>query len=137
MIKDMKWNQGDTVGLIISTIIILMFAFMSKVNAMDNEWGKTGHRIIGEIAERQLNDDVKDIVYDILDGESLAVVSTWADEMRSNPEFDEFASWHYVNLPIDKEYDEIDVKKENVIMIIDVAISILKFATLTVPGLFV
>jgi hypothetical protein len=38
MIKDMKWNQGDTVGLIISTIIILMFAFMSKANAMDNDW---------------------------------------------------------------------------------------------------
>ena len=55
----MKWNQGDTIGLIISTILILMFAFMSKVNAMDNDWGKTGHRIVGEIAERQLTEEVK------------------------------------------------------------------------------
>jgi hypothetical protein len=126
MIKDMKWNQGDTVGLIISTIIILMFAFMSKANAMDNDWGKTGHRIIGEIAERQLSDDVKDIVYDILDGESLAVVSTWADEMRSNPSFDKFSHWHYVNLPLDKEYPEVKHTKANVVTIIERCVAILK-----------
>jgi len=122
----MKWNQGDTVGLIISTIIILMFAFMSKANAMDNDWGKTGHRIIGEIAERQLSDDVKDIVYDILDGESLAVVSTWADEMRSNPSFDKFSHWHYVNLPLDKEYPEVKHTKANVVTIIERCVAILK-----------
>jgi hypothetical protein len=122
----MKWNQGDTVGLIISTILILMFAFMGKANAMDNDWGKTGHRIIGEIAERQLSDDVKDIVYDILDGESLAVVSTWPDEMRSNPEFDKFSHWHYVNLPLDKEYPEVKHTKDNVVTIIERCVAILK-----------
>ena len=122
----MKWNQGDTVGLIISTILILMFAFMGKANAMDNDWGKTGHRIIGEIAERQLSDDVKDIVYDILDGESLAVVSTWPDEMRSNPEFDKFSNWHYVNLPLDKEYPEVKHTKDNVVTIIERCVAILK-----------
>ena len=122
----MKWNQGDTVGLIISTILILMFAFISKVNAMDNDCGKTGHRIVGEIAERQLSDDVKDIVYDILDGESLAVVSTWPDEMRSNPEFDKFSHWHYVNLPLDKEYPEVKHTKDNVVTIIERCVAILK-----------
>jgi hypothetical protein len=103
-----------------------MFAFMSKVNAMDNDWGKTGHRIVGEIAERQLSDDVKDIVYDILDGESLAVVSTWPDEMRSNPEFDKFSHWHYVNLPLDKEYPEVKHTKDNVVTIIERCVAILK-----------
>ena len=62
---------------------ILLFLFLigvgTKLFANDNDWGKTGHRIVGEIAERQLTDDVKDIIYDILDGESLASVSTWAD----------------------------------------------------------
>jgi len=122
----MKWNQGDTVGLIISTILILMFAFMSKVNAMDNDWGKTGHRIVGEIAERQLSDDVKDIVYDILDGESLAVVSTWADEMRSNPNWRPYDKWHYVNLPLDLEYPDANVPEENVVTIIERCVAILK-----------
>jgi hypothetical protein len=120
------WNQGDTIGLTVVTILILMFAFMSKVNAMDNEWGKTGHRIIGEIAERQLSDDVKDIVYDILDGESLAVVSTWADEMRSNPNWRPYDKWHYVNLPLDLEYPDADVPEENVVTIIERCVAILK-----------
>ena len=91
-----------------------------------NDWGKIGHRIIGEIAERQLTPEIKEIVYDILDGESLASVSTWPDEMRSNPEFDKFGKWHYVNLPLDKEYTEIEHTQENVVTIINKAISILK-----------
>ena len=91
-----------------------------------DDWGKVGHRIIGEIAERQLTKEVKEIVYDILDGESLASVSTWPDEMRSNPEFDKFGKWHYVNLPLDKEYTEIEHTQENVVIIIKKAIGILK-----------
>ena len=89
-------------------------------------WGKTGHRVVGEIAENNLTVEVREKVRDLLDGHSLANASTWADEMRSNPKYDEFAKWHYINLPIDKEYDEIEHTQENVVMIIDRAISILK-----------
>ena len=89
-------------------------------------WGKIGHRVVGEIAERQLTPEVREKVRKMLEGQSLAVVSTWADEMRSNPEFDEFAKWHYINLPIDKEYDEIEHTQENVVMIIKRAIEVLK-----------
>ena len=89
-------------------------------------WGKTGHRVVGEIAENNLTEEVREKVRDLLDGQSLANASTWADEMRSNPKYDEFAKWHYINLPIDKEYDEIEHTQENVVMIIDRAISILK-----------
>ena len=67
-----------------------------------SSWGKIGHRTIGEIAERQLTSETREIVRELLDGQSLAVVSTWADEMRSNPNFNKYAKWHYVNLPIDK-----------------------------------
>ena len=84
-------------------LLIPIFAFGNA------DWGKTGHRIVGEIAERQLTQEVKEIVYDILDGESLSSVSTWADEMRSNPEWRPFDKWHYVNLPLDVEYPDADV----------------------------
>ena len=107
--------------------ILLMLLLLGAASSLfANDWGKTGHRIIGEIAERQLSDDVKDIVYDILDGESLAVVSTWADEMRSNPSFDKFSHWHYVNLPLDKEYPEVKHTKANVVTIIERCVAILK-----------
>ena len=105
--------------LILSIIILSSFA---EVTA----WGKIGHRTIGEIAQRQLSLTAEQRINEILNGQSLAVVSTWADEMRSNSEFDNFSKWHYINLPIDKEYDEIEVKQENVIMIIDRAVAILK-----------
>ena len=35
----------------------------------------------------------------ILKDPSLAVASTWADEMRSNPDFRKYSTWHYVNMP--------------------------------------
>ena len=107
-------------------ILLLLLLLGAGTSLFANDWGKTGHRIIGEIAERQLSDKVKEIVYDILDGESLASVSTWADEMRSNPDFDKFSKWHYVNLPLDKEYTEIEHTQANVVNIIERCILVLK-----------
>ena len=94
--------------------------------SFSNDWGKTGHRIVGEIAERQLTEEVKEIVYDILDGESLSSVSTWPDEMRSNPDWRSYDKWHYVNLPLDVEYPDADTPEENVVTIIERAVAILK-----------
>ena len=91
-----------------------------------SSWGKIGHRTIGEIAERQLTSETREIVRELLDGQSLAVASTWADEMRSNPNFDKYAKWHYVNLPLDKEYGEIEHTQDNVVIIINQAIDTLK-----------
>ena len=88
-------------------------------------WGKTGHRVVGEIAEKNLTVEVREKVRDLLDGHSLANASTWADEMRSNSKFDKYSSWHYINLPIDKEYDEIPSTANNVITQISKAIEVL------------
>jgi len=124
--KKLEFPDWLGIGLIISTVIIFLL-FPTTTKAAD--WGKTGHRIVGEIAERQLTDEVKEIVYDLLDGESLASVSTWADEMRSNPEFDKYGKWHYVNLPLDKEYTEVEHTQANVVTSIERAILILKSKT--------
>ena len=107
-------------------ILLFLLLFGLGTSLFANDWGKTGHRIIGEIAERQLSDEVKDIVYEILDGQSLAVVSTWADEMRSNPNWRPYDKWHYVNLPLDVEYPDSDVPEENVVTIIERCVAILK-----------
>ena len=89
-------------------------------------WGKVGHRVVGEIAERHLTEEAKKQIKELLGGESLAIASTWADEMRSNPKFDKYGSWHYINLPIDKEYDEITPGANNVITQINKAIHTLR-----------
>jgi hypothetical protein len=77
--------------------IIVMFSFLFS-------WGKTGHRTIGEVAELHLTDKARIEIQKILKDPSLAVASTWADEMRSNPDFRQYAPWHYANMPLDVSY---------------------------------
>lgn len=77
--------------------IILMFSFLFS-------WGKTGHRTTGEVAELHLTDKARIEIQKILKDPSLAVASTWADEMRSNPDFRQYAPWHYANMPLDVSY---------------------------------
>ena len=103
----------------------LLFLLLPLLS-FSNDWGKTGHRIVGEIAERQLTEEVKEIVYNILDGESLSSVSTWPDEMKSNPDFKDYNKWHYVNLPLNKEYPDVEHTPDNIVVLIERAIFILK-----------
>jgi nuclease S1 len=61
-------------------------------------WGKLGHRIVALVAETRLSPSCKAQVESILDGESLADASTWADEHKLAVR--RSATWHYVNVPI-------------------------------------
>lgn len=63
-------------------------------------WGREGHQIVGSIAEANLNDKAKAAVKDLLGDKSLADVSTWADEIRGDPDYRWAKPLHYVNLPI-------------------------------------
>jgi hypothetical protein len=63
-------------------------------------WGFTGHRSIGRIAENNLSPKAKKTVQELLGDQSLADVSTWADEVRSQPEYRATASWHFLNVPL-------------------------------------
>ena len=70
------------------------------------EWGQTGHRVIGLVAEQHLTQQTQAAISDLLKGESLAFVSTFGDEIRSIKDYKNFDPWHYVNLPLDKRYGE-------------------------------
>ena len=83
------------------------------------DWGKTGHRVIGQIAQDNLSPNALAAITELLDGETLATVSTYADEIRSNPDFVDFARWHYVNLPLDKQYQDIVHEGDNIVVAIE------------------
>ena len=73
-------------------------------------WGQTGHRVTGEIAEQYLTPLAQEKIAEIIANESLAEMSTWPDEMRSNP--DPFwrkiaGPFHYVTVPEGKTYAEV------------------------------
>ncbi|WP_379084924.1 S1/P1 nuclease [Pedobacter sp. UC225_65] len=61
-------------------------------------WGVVGHRAIGQIAENHLSKKAAVAVKDLLGSESLAMVSTYPDEIRSYEKYAYTAPWHYVNV---------------------------------------
>lgn len=58
-------------------------------------WGVVGHRAIGSIAERHLSAKARREVAQLLGTETLALVSTYPDEIRSSPPFRYTSPWHY------------------------------------------
>lgn len=61
-------------------------------------WGPNGHRIVGRIAENHLTDEASRAVACLIGPESLAQVSTWPDEIRSDPAWKKSAPWHYISI---------------------------------------
>lgn len=71
-------------------------------------WGITGHRTVGEVAEMYLSNRAKRNIAKILDDESLAVASTWMDEIKSDPAYDSTESWHWVTIPPGMTYEQTE-----------------------------
>lgn len=66
-------------------------------------WGRTGHRLVAQLAQDDLTPVARHEVEALLAGESdptLAGVSAWADEVRANDPVlgKRSAPWHYVTL---------------------------------------
>lgn len=67
-------------------------------------WGATGHRTVGAVAEAHLSKKARKAVDRILDGRSLAMVSTWMDEVRSDRSYNRMRDWHWVTIPEGSTY---------------------------------
>jgi len=83
---------------------ILTFVFLP---VLAFAWGKTGHRVVGQIAENHLSPKAAQAVRDLLGADGLAEVSNWADEIRSNPAWKPADPWHYVNIPDGQTYESM------------------------------
>lgn len=93
-------------------LIFILAAFLSLPSFASEDWGKTGHRTTGEIAEQHLTRRAKRKIQKLLNGESLAFVSTYGDEIKSDPDYRSYGPWHYVNFPFGTTY-EAHPKSEN------------------------
>ena len=67
-------------------------------------WGQIGHRTVGLIAEWHLNKRAARHVNMILGPTTLAMVSTWMDEIRSDSAYDYTNTWHWVTVPDGQTY---------------------------------
>jgi len=112
-----------------TSIICLTFCFFLVTNSAytSPEWGPTGHRATGKIAENHLTNKALRKIDKLLKGQSLAFVSTYGDEIKSDKRYNEFYSWHYVNMPLDSNYEESEKNpKGDLVTGIHKCISVLK-----------
>jgi hypothetical protein len=83
------------------TLSLLLVGWLSLVLLLPTSaqaWGSQGHQVVANLAQAQLSAKAKREVDRLLaqePGETLASISTWADEHRSPAT----AAWHYVNFP--------------------------------------
>ncbi len=92
---------------------VLFICFLLPFNVFS--YGKTGHRIVGELAQRHLSNKAKLAVERILGKEKLAHASLWADEIKSDRNFDYAKLYHRMNVPKDSDLRKIQIEKHSII----------------------
>jgi hypothetical protein len=84
--------------------------FAIALSAALLSWGVTGHRTIGKIAADHLTPQANAAIRDLIGDTTLADISTWPDEVRSQPAYRHTASWHYLNLPLGLSFTDFEAK---------------------------
>ena len=92
------------------TLLVILFAL--TISYKSSGWGQTGHRVIGLIAEYHLSKKAKKNIRNILQGQSLAMVSNFMDEIKSESKYDHLSPWHYCTIPDGKTYEEAGTPDE-------------------------
>jgi hypothetical protein len=85
---------------------IILFVVGIGLSLESAAWGVTGHRVTGYIAQRHLSAKAKKKIKELFGQESLALASTWMDEIRSDSTFNYTADWHWVTVETGQTYDQ-------------------------------
>lgn len=85
----------------IATVLLLsaVVAPPSAAGRAAPRWGREGHRLVAALAATLLRPEARAKVDSLLDGNSMAAVSSWADSIRRFRR--ETAPLHYVDIPLD------------------------------------
>lgn len=102
-------------------ITILLLLALVSCTAKVLAWGTTGHRVIAEIAERNLNKKARKNVKSLLDDQHMAFWANWPDFIKSDTtkHWDHTHIWHFVNAPAGMNKDQFvdfigSIKQDNV-----------------------
>src|SRR2546425_12490697 len=84
----------------LTSLILALWAYAApaRETLTAARWWDLGHRIVARLADLRLTQHTRDAVRDILDGQSMADASVWADNIK-NYRHDADAL-HYVNIPL-------------------------------------
>jgi hypothetical protein len=80
---------------------LLLALLAAGASSCVHAWGQTGHRVIADIAEARLSPAAKQGIQAIIGHETLTRISTWPDEIRSDPDekFKHTFAWHFIDIP--------------------------------------
>jgi hypothetical protein len=110
--------------------VLILFASLTMIDGFG--WGATGHRATGLIAEQYLSAKAKKRIRQILEQESLAMVSTWMDEIRSDSTYNYTTDWHWTTIPDGGRYKDVESNPDGkVVMMIEKFTKELKSGKLT------
>jgi hypothetical protein len=127
--KKLYLHEQKKTKLMKAAITLIVTLFIS-VNVFG--WGATGHRTIGEIAERHLSEKARAAIMKLLNNESLASTSTYMDDVKSDDAYREYYNWHFVTIPTGSTYEESEKsEKGDVIAAIEKLTADLKSGKLT------
>ena len=81
--------------------ILVMYTLLSSFVL---GWGKTGHRIVGKVAETYLTKNAKTQIKKLMGHHDLSRMSNWADEIKSDPNWEIANDCHWCTIPDGEEY---------------------------------
>jgi nuclease S1 len=79
-----------------AVVLAIVVALSSSIEFVA-AWGAQGHRLVGLIAAERLTPPARQRAEWLLDGQTLAEVSSWADTITSDQV--QTSYWHYLNIP--------------------------------------
>ncbi len=106
---------------------ITIFLILSLFALQGSAWGGKGHAIIAQIAQENLSKKAEKRVTAILGGVPMTYYASWADDIRTDPQYREFTTSHYANLDEGKTYAESQKEpKGDVVTAVEMLISKLR-----------
>ncbi len=102
-------------------LLVVGFVFQS------HGWGATGHRVTGLVAYNHLNKKAKKRLQEVLGQESLAIASTWMDDIRSDSTYDYASDFHWVTIETGQTYEQSKKNKNgDIVMTLERVVAELK-----------
>lgn len=92
----------------IRTIVLLGLLIAIPLESM--AWGANGHRIIAQLATDMLSCSAKRKISKVLNRQTPAMVSNWADFIKADSTINQFGDWHYTNLSPGVSRETFDVE---------------------------
>ncbi len=94
-------------GALYSAALALLLVSLAPARAA--AWGAEGHVVVAHLARLLLTNKTRGVVNQLLPGEEMESVATWADGLRGTSSHPgprpETSLWHFVDIPVGRDYD--------------------------------